>query len=369
MGIHDRDYARPSGGSVGGPPGAMSPTRMVPSWRSFSVTTWIIIINVAIFMIDALLFSSGVAVQTDMGKVMISPVADGTPLQAIADTTQPVPNSPYLGHPIVNTQTGELVGYERFTYMPPIQAIGHFSTGKGFFSLEVWRLLTFQFLHGSLTHLLFNMIGLFFFGALVERYFQSPRRYLAFYLICGIAGAVLYLLLNLLGEGFGLNLPLVLAGDWYTPLIGASAGVFGILMASAYVAGNATMLVMAIIPMKISTGAYLLTAIAAFNLITGGSNAGGDAAHIGGAIAGFYFIRRPHLLNEFFDFFGPKIPIGRSKSLSAHKVRPGKKKRGKAKPANKNEKELDRILAKVSREGLGALSEKERKFLSEQSEE
>ena len=76
--------------------------------------------------------------------------------------------------------------------------------------------ITFQFLHANGEHILFNMIALFFFGPLIES-FLGARRYLAFYLICGIAGAVSYL---------GLWSAHILIGNSYEPLIGASAGIF-----------------------------------------------------------------------------------------------------------------------------------------------
>jgi len=359
----------PRGGS-GGPGGGGGLSMRMRMW---SVTTWIIAINVAVFAIDALLYSSVGPVRTNMGEVWIDGVDRSAEIVLDRDQLVRDPSSGLSGYPLYDATTHQQVGIQRVTKMNPLESVGHFSTGKGFFKLEVWRLLTFQFLHADMKHLVFNMFGLFFFGPMVERFFRSPRRYLAFYLVCGMAGAVAYLVLNLLGEGFGLALPGVLTGDWYTPLIGASAGVFGILMASAFIAGDAMMLVMGIIPMKIRTGAYLMTAFAAYKLLVGAHNAGGEAAHIGGAIAGFYFIRKPHLLNEFFNFFGPKIPIGRSKSLSvsAQGRKPKGTKPSKAKVAKpaKDEKELDRILSKVSREGLGGLTDKEKAFLNASSKD
>ena len=59
--------------------------------------------------------------------------------------------------------------------MDPLQAWGHFSTAKGFFQYEVWRLVTFQFLHANFVHLFFNMFGLFIFGGMVEQYLGRRR--------------------------------------------------------------------------------------------------------------------------------------------------------------------------------------------------
>jgi len=159
---------------------------------------------------------------------------------------------------------------------------------------------------------------------------------------------VSYLLLNLLGNGLGLQLPGVLVNSPWTPLVGASAGVFGVIMACAFIAPNAVVLVY-FIPMKLKFMAYGYVALAAYNLLSGGSNAGGDAAHIGGAIAGFFFIRNAHLLRDFFDVLGDSR-------------KPGKVRRRVAGRAVDHE-EVDRILAKVQEEGLRSLSEREKAVL------
>ncbi|GIW74412.1 MAG: hypothetical protein KatS3mg103_0934 [Phycisphaerales bacterium] len=180
---------------------------------------------------------------------------------------------------------------------------GHFSTLRALFGLEVWRFVTFQFLHANLLHLAFNMIGIWFLGRLVEDQL-GPKKYLAFYLVCGIFGGLMYLLLNLAGTILGVRVPGVLLNDPATPLIGASAGVFGVVMACAYIAPNAVIqLLLPPIPMRMKTFAYGYVALTAVMLLMGSANAGGEAAHLGGAIAGFYFIRNSHLLMDFFDVF------------------------------------------------------------------
>ena len=74
------------------------------------------------------------------------------------------------------------------TPMSPLQRWLHFSTKKVIGGGQLWRLVGFQFLHADMTHLLFNMVALFFFGPLVER-FLGGKRYLAFYLLCGVFGS------------------------------------------------------------------------------------------------------------------------------------------------------------------------------------
>lgn len=228
---------------------------------------------------------------------------------------------------------------------------GHFSTTKAIYGVEFWRFLTFQFLHAHLVHLAFNMLGIWFLGRLVEDQL-GPKKYLAFYLVCGIFGGLMYLLLNFLGGVIGISLPGLLMNDPATPLIGASAGVFGVVMACAYIAPNAVVqLIFPPIPMKMKTFAYGFVALALVMLLIGTRNAGGEAAHLGGAIAGFYFIRNTHHLIDFFDVFGD--------SRKPKRPRASKRPRG----GTISQREIDRVLEKVSATGLGSLTAREREVL------
>lgn len=310
MGLADRDYARqqPRRGAAYGAP-SLPP-----------VTKWLIIINVAVFILDQIFASQGIGY-----IVTINP---GPPPQT--------------------------------TVMPLLETWGHFSTQLAFVHGQVWRFITFQFLHANFDHILFNMIGLYFFGPVVERSFRSGKTFLAYYLCCGICGAALYLFLNMLGS-MGVPLPGFLNTSILTPLVGASAGIFGILIGAAFVAGNATMLIMMVIPTTVRMGAYLLLALAFFNLVIGGKNAGGDAAHIGGAIAGFILIRHPHFLEDFFHIFGPPKPRKNKPARS------GSPSASTDTPTLKERQRVDDILAKVSRQGLQSLTAEERAFLEAQS--
>ena len=227
----------------------------------------------------------------------------------------------------------------------------HMSTKHAIWGLQYWRFIGFQFMHANFQHLLFNMIGLYFFGPLVERYLGG-KRFLAFYLLCGIFGSVLYLLLNLGGFIFGDSIPGLLFNDTATELVGASAGVFGILLAGAFLAPGIKVLLFFIIPMRLSTMAYGLVALALFTVFFGKNNAGGEAAHLGGAAAGWYFIRNPHHLNGFFDFLGKADPTSKHFAL-----------RGK----QTSQKDIDKILDKIHDKGLQSLSEKEKKILHDAS--
>jgi membrane associated rhomboid family serine protease len=163
--------------------------------------------------------------------------------------------------------------------MAPLEGLGHFSAATAIWGGQVWRFLTFQFLHANLQHLLFNMLGLYFFGQMMETYL-GRERFLGFYLTCGVAGAVLYLALWGLG---------ILVGSAWVPLVGASAGIFGILAAAARVAPNATvMLIFPPMPVQLRTWAMILLGLAAATILFAGPNAGGEAAHLGGALLGYF---------------------------------------------------------------------------------
>ncbi len=374
MGIYDRDYIRDRdvgrrSGFGGGGMGSLRPGGA----GGFSMVTWLIIINVAVFVLDAAVMptvSIGYGVyQEDPRSGALTRLSQ--PYRVDESQTYAVGPGLYA-HPAVDPSTGQQVGEKLFRSQPLFQAIGHFSTVKALTHIEVWRFITFQFLHASTMHLLLNMLGLYFFGPIVERHLGSRRLFLAFYLTCGIAGGFLYLILNLLGLGFP-SVPGFLVHSPFTMLVGASAGVFGILMACAKIAGNAEMLVFLVIPMKIRHGAYAFVAIAFVNLLMGSSNAGGEAAHLGGAAAGWYFIRNPKHLLDFFDDFLSLGPGGGRGGKGGGAARPARgraakrQRMGYARPPTDEERRLDQILAKVSSKGLHSLTEEERRFLDEAS--
>jgi membrane associated rhomboid family serine protease len=243
MGIYDRDYTHVD----------YQPRRSTPSFggvRMWSITTWLIVINVAVFIVNNLV------------------VRD-----------------------YVNAY-GELVGR-----VHPIEQFGYFSVATAIAHGQVWRFITFQFLHANLNHILFNMLALYFFGPMIEAYLSS-RRYLAFYLICGIAGPLMYIALWVVGIGIH---------DPRSPMVGASAGIFGVLIAAAVIAPNARVLIYGLIPARLRVVALCALGYALFTVIFQGPNAGGEAAHIGGAIAGAALIKNPQIL-RFVDALGAARP-------------------------------------------------------------
>lgn len=234
-----------------------------------------------------------------------------------------------------------------------IQQFGHFSTTMLMPpKLEFWRIISFQFLHAGVMHVAMNMLGLYMFGRIVEEHLGTTR-YLAYYIVCGCCGGLMYFLLNAIGQ-FLPHIPGVLDSNPAAPLVGASAGVFGVMMACAYLEPETKVVAVPIpITMKMRTLVYVYLGISVFMLIARSSNAGGEAAHVGGAIAGYFFIRRLHLLRDFFDVFtNSKKNRSRSSPLTVAQ-------------SDAAAREIDRILKKVSDQGLHSLTDKERATMSQ----
>lgn len=230
--------------------------------------------------------------------------------------------------------------------------LGSFSIEDGIYGFEIWRLLTFQFLHAGLGHLFANCLGLLFFGPHIERWMTS-RAYLTFYLLCGVAGALFYTLLFFLPGFF----------DAYTPavqMVGASAGLFGILAAFYFIAPDARILLFFVIPLKMRTFAIGYLIIESLAVIFNWHNAGGSAGHLGGAIFGFAVLKLPSLK----EFVIKLSLIGSvSTKKGARKTREATIVRESKRSPLEMTKEVDRILDKISEQGIQSLTKKEKETL------
>ena len=210
--------------------------------------------------------------------------------------------------------------------------------------LMPWRVITYQFLHASVTpggqivfsHLVYNMLGLFFFGRILEKHWGS-KKFLIFYLICGAAGGFVYPILTSIG---------FLEKSY---LIGASGSIFGILAAVAILFPRVSVYIWGIfpIPMWVLAGVYLLYSIRG---LFGGSNAGGEAAHLAGMVTGAIYV----LSQSWRANFKTKIGVGAwERKMTAQRDL---------------QKEVDRILEKIHQKGIQSLSYKEKKILRQATE-
>ena len=144
---------------------------------------------------------------------------------------------------------------------------------------QLWQVVTYGFLHGSLSHLLFNMLALYMFGSDVERLFGS-RFYLQFYLACVVAAALTHLVVT----GW--------TGAPPVPTVGASGGMFGLLLAFGwYFPQRRIMLIFPPIPMPARVFVTLYGAIELVLGVTGTASGIAHFAHLGGMLGAFLMIQ------------------------------------------------------------------------------
>ncbi|MFC6839702.1 rhomboid family intramembrane serine protease [Xanthomonas theicola] len=161
----------------------------------------------------------------------------------------------------------------------PIGQFDAFSPGQNF---QIWQLLTYGFLHGGFSHLLFNMLALYMFGGPLEQTWGN-KRFLTYYLVC-VAGAGLCQLL--VGWWTVSN-----GGEPY-PTVGASGGIFGLLLAFGLLFPNQrVMLLFPPIPMKARTFVIVFGALELVMGFTGWQPGVAHFAHLGGMLFGWLLIR------------------------------------------------------------------------------
>jgi len=234
-----------------------------------------------------------------------------------------------------------------------IQWIARVSFGGGFVllfglhpeavvhKLAVWQLATYMFLHGGFWHIFINMLVFYYFGMEIEA-ILGPRRFLRFYLLCGIvAGAASALFYY--GRG--------------TTIIGASGAVLGVLAAFATYFPNRVIQVwvMFILPIHIRAK-YLALGVAVITLLAASSGQPGIAniAHLAGMLTGFLYVkyqgrfayRSPFAWLKKFLRFCPRI-------------------RFKPPPERDQwtDEMVNQIIDKARSEGIGSLTSRERKFI------
>jgi len=143
---------------------------------------------------------------------------------------------------------------------------------------QVWQLVTYAFLHGGLLHLAFNMFALYMFGGPIEQVFGG-RRYLIYYFVCVVSAALAQLAVS------------AMIGTVY-PAIGASGGVFGLLLAYAiYFPRNRIMLLFPPIPMQARTFVIVYAVLELFFGVTGTEEGVAHFAHLGGLVGGFIMLQ------------------------------------------------------------------------------
>jgi len=175
---------------------------------------------------------------------------------------------------------------------------------------KLWQIISYMFMHGSIAHIFFNMLALFMFGPILE-YSVGPKRFLNLYFICGIGAIILQWIVQAIQVhgitgGFIISHPELkssfieygasaqqLVEIYYTPIVGASGAIFGLLVAFAMLYPNMEMLLFFIpVPIKAK---YLIPIYILLELWLGVKQYGGDNvahfAHLGGALFGFIMVK------------------------------------------------------------------------------
>jgi len=147
--------------------------------------------------------------------------------------------------------------------------------------LAVWQLVTYMFLHGGISHILFNMLTLWMFGSMLESAWGT-RRFLQLYFFSGIGAGVCIVVLN------------YVLGGAHIPTIGASGAIFGVMLACAMVWPDQIVLMSFLFPIKLKYMVMIFGVIAflgAMNVNSGVSNIG----HLGGMLFGYIFMKLPRV--------------------------------------------------------------------------
>lgn len=141
-----------------------------------------------------------------------------------------------------------------------------------------WQIVTYAFLHGSVLHLFFNLFAIYMFGADMERVW-GEKRFLTYYLVCVVSAAFAQLLVT------------SVSGEYY-PTVGASGGVFGLLLAYArYFPQRKIMLLIPPIPMPARIFVMVYGVIELVLGVTGTLSGIAHFAHLGGLVGGFLLLR------------------------------------------------------------------------------
>ncbi len=217
---------------------------------------------------------------------------------------------------------------------------------------QPWRYITFQFLHGGGLHLFFNMLALYFLGMNLESVWGG-KRFLTFYLTCGVVAGVCHVVLTLALGSYSLR-----------PLVGASGGVYGVLVACAVMFPHIKLLIGFIFPMSIRLVVAIFLGIAVLNVVSdvaaavrGDHPIGGgvsDPAHLGGALAAGFWI-----------WVLPKMR--RRAAMGRDRMGRGRWEKKRLQQRARHE-EVDHILDKIREGGIGSLSRSEKRKLQEETQ-
>lgn len=228
-----------------------------------------------------------------------------------------------------------------------------------------WTIVTYMFMHKNFMHILFNMIALYWFGKIFTMYF-TEKQLTGLYISGGIAAALLYIL------SFNI-FPYFEDVIYMSSMIGASGSVMAIMVASAVKSPDMELRLLLFGNVKLKYIAIVFMLISFFGITS--MNAGGEIAHLGGALFGYFFVvslRKgkdiTRFVNKIIDFL---VDVFTGKKIWRKKLkttRPGRKMNDGDFNAAKaqNMAEIDKILDKIKKSGYESLTAEEKKRLFDQ---
>ncbi len=204
---------------------------------------------------------------------------------------------------------------------------------------QVWRLVTYMFLHGGTWHILFNMLALWMFGVELEQMWGT-RRFVTFYFIAGIGAGLLSFF------------------TWNVPIIGASGAVLAILTVYAYYFPDRQVLMFFIFPVKVRIAVLIIGAISIFGSM---QSVGGIAhlTHLGGIVIAIIYLKAYNPVVRWWEEREEK----KSEREMRHKAEE------RVAKERYFEEKVDPILKKISDEGMDSLTGEEKKILSQASKD
>jgi len=235
----------------------------------------------------------------------------------------------------------QMVGYLANEYMALPAYLPKLAT-------RFWTPITYMFMHDGIFHILFNMLWLYWMGQIFEEYLGT-KRIVSLYIMGGLAGAAFFILCY--------NVFPLFTGSLATAaVVGASASVMAVIIATATLLPDYTIYMMFIGPVKLKWLALFYVVIDFLGIA--GPNAGGEIAHLGGALMGFIYIKQLNRGNDITRSVD-KIFTQRPKV----KVVSNNKTYQQQSPSVPRQEEIDHILDKISQSGYDSLNKHEKEVL------
>jgi membrane associated rhomboid family serine protease len=220
---------------------------------------------------------------------------------------------------------------------------------------QIWRLFTATYLHLNLTHILLNMVGLYFLGPALERVW-GRRQFFLVYTLGGVAGNILFTVAGTIGW---------IASDTYG--LGASGSVLALLGAASVLFPDAEVYVYFLLPVRIRTFAIAYGVWFVYNIIHKGSNYGGDLCHLGGILLGYWWAESGgvSISGKHRTTSDPGSVAAKLKSLVRPSLTGAADRPHEATQEHADKETIDRILGKISEKGIDSLSPEEKAALAE----